>query len=228
MLEEVSQPSYKSFMFPCLSNCQKSHIDSIIIFWNFKKKKKKNLSNWGLSVTCFKCKPACLEHPHRSSDSMLKLEDWSICQRQKNKTKNNKTKNKKQQQKNPNPKMSPEWFKNKWNYIWNESNDLTRVQDMLFSFYSRQNQLQNITSALVLGVCVHQLHLFSPTWISWRAWSSRRFLQASASWPPSSGFFQVGRIAYSYNLPPGSARLIFITSIILYNKYSNPDPKSRA
>lgn len=46
-------------------------------------KTKKNLSNGGLSVACFKCKPACLEHLHRSSDSMLKLEDWSICQRQK-------------------------------------------------------------------------------------------------------------------------------------------------
>lgn len=208
-------------MFPCLSNCQKSHIDSIIIFWNFKKKKICQTE----SVTCFKCKPACLEHPHRSSDSMLKLEDWSICQLQKKTKKQQKTKT---TTKKPNPKMLPEWFKNKWNYIWNESNDLTRVQDMLFCSYSRQNQLQNITSALVLGVCVHQLHLFSPTWISWWAWSSRRFLQASASWPPSSGFFQVGRIAYSYNLQPGSARLIFITSIILYNKYSNPDPKPGA
>lgn len=88
MLEEVTQPNHKSFTAPQLSTCQKPHTDSIMIFKNYilkktKPKPKKNLSNGGLSVACFKCKPACLEHLHRSSDSMLKLEDWSICQRQK-------------------------------------------------------------------------------------------------------------------------------------------------
>lgn len=44
-------------------------------------------------------------------------------------------------------------------------------------------------------------------------------LQASLKWEEL-----LTPITYS----PALQRLIFITSIILYNKYSNPDPKSRA
>lgn len=62
-------------------------------------------------------------------------------------------------------------------------------------------------------LCAHGRDSFSPTWISWRAWTSRRFFQASTGCPPSSGFFQVGRIAYSYNLQPGSVETYF------YNLY---------
>lgn len=58
--------------------------------------------------------------------------------------------------------------------------------------------------------------------------NSYRFLQVSKHWSASSRLFDVGGIAYSITYSPALQRLIFITSIIFNNKYSNPDLKSRA
>lgn len=196
MLEEITQPNYKSFMFPRLSNCQKSHIDSIIVFQNLKK--KNYLSNWGLCVACFKCKPACVVHPHRSSDSMLKLEDWSICQRQKKKKKKSPDLIRKKQ-------MKLYLKQVKWSHPGSTHVFLFLLQTKLI--------IEHHFGSSFGCLCAHGRDSFSPTWISWRAWTSRRFFQASTGCPPSSGFFQVGRIAYSYNLQPGSVETYF------YNLY---------
>lgn len=194
-------------------------------FNNHIQKKKKNLSNWGLSVARFKCKPACLEHPHRSTDSMLKLEDWSLCQRQKKKTKKkNKTKN-------------IAWFDSKTSEtIFETSQMISPGFKTCFSLLT-PDKINYRTSlrqefSLVLGVCVHTDGTRSPlqpnleflTGLEAAAGFSRRWpaghrLQASFKWEEL-----LTPITYS----PALQRLIFITSIILYNKYSNPDPKSRA
>lgn len=123
MLEEITQPNYKSFMFPRLSNCQKSHIDSIIVFQNVKKKKKISVK---LRAVCrlFQMQTSMcgtssqVKRLHAEAGGLIHL---SAAKKKKKKS-------------------HLIWFeKNKWNYIWNKSNDLTRVQHMFFSSYSRQN-----------------------------------------------------------------------------------------
>lgn len=89
MLEEGSSAQLQELHTPAaLRSSKVSHwfnneIQKLKKKKNNNPKTKKNLSNGGLSVACFKCKPACLERLRRSSASMLKLQDWSICQRQK-------------------------------------------------------------------------------------------------------------------------------------------------
>lgn len=217
MLEEVTQPNYKSFTFPRLSDCQKSHIDSIIIFRKKIIIKKKYLSNWGLRVACFKCKPACLEHPHRSNDS----ERWSWRIDPSVSGKKRKTKKAKQ-------KASPDSVRKqvklylkrvKWSHLGSRHVFLSSLQTKSITehHFGTSFGLSFVKFGVFVRTWAGLVHLFSPTWIFWWAWSSSRFFQALAGWlagwPPSSGFFQVGRIAYPYNLQPGSAETYF------YNLY---------
>lgn len=232
MLEEVTQPNYKSFTFPRLSDCQKSHIDSIIIF----RKKiiiKKNICQ---TEGCMSLVSNANQHVWNilTGPTILNAEAGGLIPL---------SAAKKERQKKQNKKRRLIRFENKWNYIWNESNDLTWVQDMFFSPHSRQNQLQNITLARVLGwvslslgcLCAHGRDSFTSSaqpgfsdGPEAAAGFSRRWLAGWLAGHPLQASFKWEELLTPITYSPALQRLIFITSIILYNKYSNPDPKSRA
>lgn len=169
------------------------------------KKLKKDLSNRGLSVARFKCKPACLERLHRSSDSMLKLQDWSICQRQKASLVSIR-------------KQVKLYLKQvKWSHPGSR---------LVFLFLLQTKSIIDNQFGAGFGCLRARWRRFIP---------NLRFLTGLKWLQPFTGvgllptiFFPVGKLASPDAYNPPLQRLIFITSIILYNKYSNPDPKSWA
>lgn len=130
---------------------------------------KKNPSNGGLSVACFKCKPACLERLHRSSASMLKLQDWSVCQRQKASLVCL-------------PKQVKLYLKQvKWSHPGSR-------RLFLFSLQT-ESIIENQFSASSGGLRARWrgfIHQFGRTCIFDRAWSHFPFSQVSDCWPPAS------------------------------------------
>lgn len=110
----------------------------------------------------------------------------------------------------------------KWNYIWNKSSDVTLMADFFSLVVLR------LVRTLMLSDTFWILHLQQNQTLCWSGWRAIGFnrqqttgqhLQASLMWEAL-----LTPITYS----PALQGLIFITSIIFYHKYSNPDLKSRA
>lgn len=196
MLEEITQPNYKSFMFPRLSNCQKSHIDSIIVFQNLKKKKlsvKLRAVCRLFQMQTSMCGTSSQVKPlHAEAGGLIHL---SAAKKKK--------------------KESPDLIRKKQMKLYLKQVKWSHPGSTHVFLFLLQTKLiiEHHFGSSFGCLCAHGRDSFSPTWISWRAWTSRRFFQASTGCPPSSGFFQVGRIAYSYNLQPGSVETYF------YNLY---------